>query len=188
MIAQLAKAASILQFVVTISKAKADKNDFVQTGLGPMQGQANHFYRYAPEKIQYGIDRYINETRRLYRVLDTQLEKNKSGFIVGDHVSRPWCIRIPYLPIIPSLNPCLINRLTRQISLADLTTYGWVYYAGWAGVDIDEFPNVKAWEERLTARPAIDKGKDIPKKLQIKERMKDPKYAEEVAQKARGWM
>ncbi len=39
---------------------------------------------YAPEKIQYGIDRYQNETRRLYRVLDTQLSKSTSGYIVGD--------------------------------------------------------------------------------------------------------
>lgn len=52
-----------------------------------MQGQSNHFFRYAPEKIQYGIDRYRNESRRLYRVLDTHLGKSKSGFIVGDHVS-----------------------------------------------------------------------------------------------------
>jgi hypothetical protein len=37
-------------------------------GLGPMQGQANHFTRYAPEHVQYGIDRYTNETRRLYKV------------------------------------------------------------------------------------------------------------------------
>ena len=39
---------------------------------------------YAPEKIQYGIDRYQNETRRLYRVLDTQLSKSTSGYLVGD--------------------------------------------------------------------------------------------------------
>jgi glutathione S-transferase len=63
---------------------------FQHGGLGPMQGQANHFYRYAPEKIQYGIDRYINESRRLYRVLDTHLAKSKSGYLVGDHV-RPSC-------------------------------------------------------------------------------------------------
>ena len=59
----------------------------IPTGLGPMQGQSNHFFRYAPEKIQYGVDRYRNESRRLYRVLDTHLGKSKSGFIVGDHVS-----------------------------------------------------------------------------------------------------
>jgi len=38
-----------------------------QGGLGPMQGQANHFVRYAPEKIEYGINRYTNETKRLYQ-------------------------------------------------------------------------------------------------------------------------
>lgn len=56
-------------------------------GLGPMQGQANHFTRYAPEKIEYGMKRYQNETRRLYRVMDTTLAKSKSGFLVGDRVT-----------------------------------------------------------------------------------------------------
>ena len=44
------------------------------------------FFRYAPEKIQYGIDRYQNETRRLYRVLDTRLSQN-GGYLVGDHIT-----------------------------------------------------------------------------------------------------
>jgi glutathione S-transferase len=56
-------------------------------GLGPMQGQANHFKRYAPEKIEYGINRYTNETRRLYRTLDTHLSKQESGYIVGGKVT-----------------------------------------------------------------------------------------------------
>lgn len=42
---------------------------------------------YAPEKIQYGINRYQNETRRLYRVMDEALAKNKSGFLVGDRLT-----------------------------------------------------------------------------------------------------
>lgn len=42
---------------------------------------------YAPEKIQYGIDRYQNETRRLYSVLETALQASKSGFLVGDRVT-----------------------------------------------------------------------------------------------------
>ncbi|KAI9896974.1 hypothetical protein N3K66_007996 [Trichothecium roseum] len=54
-------------------------------GLGPMQGQSNHFKRYAPEKIQYGIDRYGNETRRLYKTMDTQLAKTK--YLAGDKVT-----------------------------------------------------------------------------------------------------
>jgi glutathione S-transferase len=57
---------------------------FLNAGVGPMQGQANHFGRYAPERIQYGIDRYVNETRRLYSVLETQLQKSTSGYLVGD--------------------------------------------------------------------------------------------------------
>ena len=139
-----------------------------------MQGQANHFFRYAPEKIQYGIDRYINESRRLYKCLDTQLASSKSGFIVGDHVSSPC------LPLTSLTLP--------QLSLADLACYGWVYWAGWAGVDIEEFQNVKAWEGRMTARPAINKGKDIPKKLNVKEKLADPKFADEYAKKAREWI
>jgi glutathione S-transferase len=42
---------------------------FFQSGLAPMQGQANHFFRYAPEKIPYGIKRYQDETARLYRLV-----------------------------------------------------------------------------------------------------------------------
>lgn len=49
-----------------------------------MQGQANHFFRYAPEKIPYGINRYQNEARRLYRVLDTHLATTKQAYLVGD--------------------------------------------------------------------------------------------------------
>ncbi len=47
---------------------------FQMAGVGPMQGQANVFYRYFPEKIPAVIDRYQNETRRLYTVLDTRLQ------------------------------------------------------------------------------------------------------------------
>jgi glutathione S-transferase len=57
---------------------------FLNAGVGPMQGQSNHFTRYAPEKIEYGINRYQNETRRLYGVLNTHLEKSTSGYLVGD--------------------------------------------------------------------------------------------------------
>ncbi len=51
-------------------------------GLGPMQGQANVFFRYFPEKIPAAIDRYQNETKRLYGILDARLSDNE--FLVGD--------------------------------------------------------------------------------------------------------
>ena len=47
-----------------------------------MQGQANHFNVYAPEKIPYAINRYLNETKRLYGVLEKQLEKQ--DYLVGN--------------------------------------------------------------------------------------------------------
>lgn len=60
---------------------------WMQSGIGPIQGQANHFYRYAPEKIEYGIKRYQTETKRLYQVLEDRLgmqeEKGEGLWIVG---------------------------------------------------------------------------------------------------------
>lgn len=52
-------------------------------GLGPMQGQANVFFRYMEEKIPTAIDRYQHETRRLYSVLDKRLSDNE--FLAGDY-------------------------------------------------------------------------------------------------------
>ena len=56
---------------------------FQMGGVGPMQGQANVFFRYFPEKIPAAISRYQNETRRLYTVLDGQLAKNE--WLAGDY-------------------------------------------------------------------------------------------------------
>jgi GST-like protein len=64
-------------------------------GLGPMSGQANHFRNYAPEKIQYGIDRYTNETNRLYGVLDKRLAGREficGDFSIADCASWPWLL------------------------------------------------------------------------------------------------
>jgi GST-like protein len=54
-------------------------------GLGPMLGQAHHFRNYAPERIDYAYDRYTNEARRLYRVLDKRL--GEAPFLAGDAYS-----------------------------------------------------------------------------------------------------
>ena len=66
---------------------------FQMGGIGPMQGQLNVFYRYAPEKIDYAINRYHEETLRLYKVLDTRLKDNE--FLAGDYsiadiATWPW--------------------------------------------------------------------------------------------------
>jgi GST-like protein len=65
-------------------------------GLGPMAGQNHHFNHYAPEKIPYAIERYVNETSRLYGVLNKRLKGR--GFICGkqytiaDMAAYPWII------------------------------------------------------------------------------------------------
>ena len=65
-------------------------------GLGPMAGQNHHFSNYAPEKLGYAIDRYVNETNRLYGVLDRRLADR--AFVAGERYSiadmaiYPWIV------------------------------------------------------------------------------------------------
>lgn len=92
-------------------------------GLGPMAGQNHHFTQYAPEKVPYAINRYVNETARLYGVLDKQLA-NKT-FITGEY------------------------------SIADMASYPWIRSHDKQGQDLNNFPNIKAWFERISARPAV---------------------------------
>lgn len=132
---------------------------FQNAGVGPMQGQANHFSRYAPEHIEYGVKRYVNETRRLYGVLDKHLAQSKSGYLVGDHVS-----------------------------IADISHWGWVASAGWAGVEIEDFPHLQAWEERMLKRGGVERGRHVPDPHTVKELMKDKKKMEEAAAKNREWV
>lgn len=56
---------------------------FQMAGVGPMQGQANVFFRYFPEKLQPAIDRYQNETRRLYTALESRLKDHE--YLAGDY-------------------------------------------------------------------------------------------------------
>jgi glutathione S-transferase len=127
-------------------------------GLGPMQGQANHFFRYAPEKIQYGIDRYQAETKRLYSVLNNHLEKQPSGYLVGD-----------------------------KLTIADIANYGWVRSHAWAGVEIDEFPALKAWEEKISAREGVQRGLQAPPGTDAKKKLTEEEVEARLAE-ARQWI
>ncbi|AQT08031.1 glutathione binding-like protein [Pseudomonas protegens] len=63
-------------------------------GLGPMAGQNHHFSQFAPEKIPYAIKRYVDETARLYGVLDRRLANRKfvagSDYSIADMAIYPW--------------------------------------------------------------------------------------------------
>jgi len=67
---------------------------FQMGGLGPMLGQNHHFRIYAPEKIEYAINRYTNEAKRLYGVLDQQLSKHPfiagKEYSIADMAIFPW--------------------------------------------------------------------------------------------------
>jgi GST-like protein len=67
---------------------------FQMGGVGPMLGQAHHFRLYAPEKLPYAIDRYTNEAKRLYGVMDKRLAKSKyiagPAYTIADIAIFPW--------------------------------------------------------------------------------------------------
>ncbi len=132
---------------------------FQNAGVGPMQGQANHFYRYAPEMIEYGISRYQNETRRLYSVLENRLKEN-GNWLVGD-----------------------------KLTIADIANYGWVNMAFWAGVEIKEFQRLDDWCERISAREAVKRGLDVPTPFEKKKKYYENKEAAEAEfRKGSSWI
>ena len=69
---------------------------FQMGGVGPMFGQAHHFRRFAPEQIPYAIDRYSNETKRLYGVMDKRLADHEylaGAYSIADIATFPWAAR-----------------------------------------------------------------------------------------------
>jgi GST-like protein len=90
-------AAKFGKFMPKSDRAKYDVLQwlmFQMGGVGPMLGQAHHFRIYAPEKVQYGIDRYTNEARRLYGVMDKQLALHPYSagktYSIADMAIVPW--------------------------------------------------------------------------------------------------
>uniref|UniRef100_UPI004048C9FD glutathione binding-like protein n=1 Tax=Orrella sp. TaxID=1921583 RepID=UPI004048C9FD len=93
-------------------------------GLGPMAGQNHHFVQYAPERITYAMDRYVNETARLYGVLNKHLSDGRD-YIVGD-----------------------------QYTISDMAIYPWIVPHKRQQQVLADFPALASWFERVAARPA----------------------------------
>ena len=100
---------------------------FQMGGVGPMLGQAHHFRIYAPETIDYAVNRYTNEAKRLYSVMDKRLQS--SPFIGG-----------------------------KQYSVADIAIFPWLRSWQNQGIDWADYPALKAWFDRISARPAVQRG------------------------------
>ncbi|MBT3989394.1 MAG: glutathione S-transferase family protein [Rhodospirillaceae bacterium] len=85
------------QFLPTEPRAKYETLQwlmFQMGGVGPMFGQSNHFSHYAVDKIPYAIDRYVNECKRLYGVMDTRLGEVDylagADYTIADIATHPW--------------------------------------------------------------------------------------------------
>ena len=98
-------------------------------GLGPMLGQHGHFKLYAPQRVEYALERYRGEADRLYGVLDRQLADR-------DHICGEY-------------------------SIADMACWPWVLTYKSQGIDLEAFPNVRRWYDRLKERPALRRGYEV---------------------------
>ena len=90
-------AAKTGKFLPATDRAKYDVLQwlmFQMGGVGPMLGQNHHFRLYAPEKLEYAIDRYTNEAKRMYGVLDRRLAQSQylggSDYSIADIATFPW--------------------------------------------------------------------------------------------------
>jgi len=96
-----------------------------------MQGQATYFNRIAhaaPEEIPYAKKRYLDETKRLYGVVETRLANRK--YLAGPGEGT--------------------------YSIADIKAAPWIHTHMYAGIEsLDEWPNIKAWLQRIEPRPAV---------------------------------
>nr|WP_314093473.1 glutathione binding-like protein [uncultured Shinella sp.] len=110
---------------------------FQMSGIGPMFGQFGHFHKFAADN-PYPAERYREESRRLLSIFEERLK------------DRPWIMGDEY-------------------TIADITTFPWIrgadiFYGGRDALGYADFPNVMAWLERCIARPASQKGLEIPAK------------------------
>ena len=113
---------------------------FQMGGMGPMFGQVGFFHKFAGRQIEdkRPLERYAKESKRLLGVLDQRLE------------GRDWIMGDPY-------------------TIADISMLGWVrnligFYEARELVGFDELKNVPGWLERGLARPAVQRGLEIPKR------------------------
>ncbi len=116
---------------------------FQMAAIGPMFGQLGFFYKFAGKDFEdkRPFERYRAETERLLKVLDTRLAGQ-------DQVGRDWIMGEHY-------------------TIADIATVGWVrnligFYGAASIVDYDSLKHVPAWLERCLARPAVQRGLEIP--------------------------
>ncbi|KAF2164426.1 hypothetical protein M409DRAFT_67924 [Zasmidium cellare ATCC 36951] len=109
--------------------------------------------------LNAGVGPIQIETKRLYGVLDKHLGENNREYLIG--------------------NKCTI---------ADIAHIGWIASSGWAGIDIDQFPDLKAWKDRMWARPVVQKGMNVPERDAPRRGILKGEVEESIAAEARAWI
>lgn len=117
---------------------------FVASGVGPYSGQSVHFRQYAPEKIEYALNRYAFEAQRHFGILDARLAKRK--YVLGDTYTIVDMATWGWARLIPTV----------------------LGEAAWA-----KFPNLKRLVDEITARPAAQRAVALKDKVKFKTEMDD---------------
>src|ERR1044072_7591031 len=116
---------------------------FQMGDMGPMQEQAVYFVRWLPEKVPIAIERFTEQTKKLYTVLNGVLEGKDylvgNTYTLADAINYPF-VRAHFMSGIPN---------------------------------IDDLPNLKPWVARIDARPAPKKGLNVPNPDRLKERVEN---------------
>ncbi|CAK4014408.1 Disulfide-bond oxidoreductase [Lecanosticta acicola] len=127
-------------FTNDLERNQALQWTFFWHGSGaPYQGQVNHFTRAAPEKIPYAITRFRNETLRVFGVLEIHLS--------GKYTGEP--------------RDYLAGNGKGKYSIADIKTWPWVKNwerSGFTKEEVDQFPHLLKWIDRIAERPAAQRG------------------------------
>lgn len=129
------------KFLPTEPAARAEVMSWVfwQVGTAPFIGGGfGHFYAYAPEKIEYAIDRYAMETKRIFDVADKRLAESR--FLAGDEYTIADIANYPWLAIFVA-----------GVAYNDAKTF----------LSIDEYKHVVRWVQEITARPAVRRGRIV---------------------------
>ncbi|MEP1208804.1 MAG: glutathione S-transferase N-terminal domain-containing protein [Rhizobiaceae bacterium] len=124
------------KFLPTDPLKKAEANQWLMWqmgGLGPMLGQTHQYAHFNSGKAPFAEERFLNETKRLYSVLEKRLDGRE--FILDDY------------------------------SIVDMACWPWVSRYEWQSIDLADYPNVRKWYQQLAARPAVQAGYHVPKKV-----------------------
>ncbi|KAL4892717.1 glutathione S-transferase [Aspergillus ambiguus] len=111
------------------------------SGLGPMQGQANHFTCFAPVRSDYSIQRYKNETKRLYSTIEARLRE--SPYLAGEKYTIADIACVGWIRVAPVI----------------------------LDIDLNEWPTLKKWLDSILQREAVKKGMLVPPMANSEEQM-----------------